>query len=528
MNITEMVAERDRIAAGIQTQQSRIGRMTGTEQADFEGACARLVALDDSISGSAGFSYPALRARQRRAASGGRSRSRSASRAAPQDNPEGLTRVTERQYKELVDNSVASAARQAAKAARPLVRTSSTERLEVAIRSGATEIDQLGYAEVRDLALREIDRARIAPDAAERLVSAVRQRTADCDGDDLARHVVITGSPAYGKAWAKSLSPVVAWTNEERSALDAYNALRARRESRSMSEGGTAGLAIPYMIDTSLVITAGVQSAAMLQVASTPLTTTANWQAFAAPGTQFEWVGENAVIGDDTPSPFTGPDIAIKTAKSVIEFSIEYGMDQPDWMANMALAFNNAYNEAVSATTATGNGTTQPLGIVTALMNTTTNPSHAVVQTAGTLGAVDLQNAWYQVPERFRPRASWMFHRTVAQRISGLAASGAIAPGDWHTLPNGQHLLFGVPCYEVDDFPALTNSTAGTVAFAVVGDFKSGYAVPLRVGGFSQELIPHLRDPATGKPTGMRAALAICRFGGGLIVPTALVVVANS
>jgi hypothetical protein len=62
-----------------------------------------------------------------------------------------------------------------------------------------------------------------------------------------------------------------------------------------MSEGGTAGLAIPYDIDPSLIITAGVQSAAMLQVASTPLTTTANWQTFSAAGTTFEWVGEVAV-----------------------------------------------------------------------------------------------------------------------------------------------------------------------------------------------------------------------------------------
>lgn len=233
------------------------------------------------------------------------------------------------------------------------------------------------------------------------------------------------------------------------------------------------------------------------------------------------------MLADDAPT-FQGPNIAIETAKSFIPASIEYFQDQPGWMANMPLAFPNAYNEAVSSTTATGNGTTQPEGILTALMATTTSPAHTVVQTAGTLGAVDLQNAWYAVPERFRARASWMFHRTVAQRISALAASAAIASGDWHTLPNGQHLLFGMPCYEVDAFPALTNSTAGTVAFAVVGDFKSGYAVPQRVGGFTQELIPHLRDPITPRPTGQRAALAVCRFGGGLIVPTALVVVANS
>ena len=428
--------------------------------------------------------------------------------------------------------AVQAQARNAAASLRPVPKTSQVERLARAVDSGATAIEQLGVAEVRSLAQREIEVAKIPVEAQERLDSAVRLRTAELDGDDLGRHLVITGRKDYVGAWRKSVTHTVpGWTAEESDAVRAYQDLQAkrrRRETRAMPEAGTGGLAVPWFLDPTLRITAGVQTAAMLDVCSVPLTTTNNFHAFSAPGTAFTFTGEDDVIADNS-ATYAGPTIPVLAAKSFLPFSIEYGMDQPNWAENATTLFSNAFAESVSAMTSTGNGTTQPAGVFPALMGLTSNPSHCVVTTAGTLGAADITAAWAAVPERYRSRSTWMYHRSVGQRVAAIAASGGLAPGDYFTLPTGQHLLMGRPVIEVDDAPALSSSTAGTVSYLVVGDFHAGYACPMRVGGFTVELIPNLPNlPTSNAPTGVRAYLAIARYGGGLVDENALRVVANA
>jgi HK97 family phage major capsid protein len=156
--------------------------------------------------------------------------------------------------------------------------------------------------------------------------------------------------------------------------------------------------------------------------------------------------------------------------------------------------------------------------------------AHVVVTTAGQVGAVDIRAAWSAIPERYRATSSWVMNRQVAQAVAAAASPGApnaLALGDYFVLPTGQKLLCGRPVYEVDDAPALLGNTAGTSAFLVVGDFGRGYCAPQR--SFTVELIPSVPNfPANNLPTGTRAWLATARFGGGVIIPAALRVLANA
>lgn len=123
----------------------------------------------------------------------------------------------------------------------------------------------------------------------ERLDALLRDRSAQVDGGLLARHIVVTGRPAYRTAWLKSLSPTPAFTTEERHAIDDHLDLQAdlgrhaqaessrlfaesaaKGEHRAMDEGtGSAGgFGVPYYLNPSLVVVAGgVQQAQLLSYA---------------------------------------------------------------------------------------------------------------------------------------------------------------------------------------------------------------------------------------------------------------------
>ena len=261
------------------------------------------------------------------------------------------------------------------------------------------------------------------------------------------------------------------------------------------------------------------------------LTTTNNFHFWTAASTGFATDAEAAVVADSSPT-FGGVDIPIFKAADFIPYSIEFGQDQPGWQDNAVALFSNAYNEYVSAKTATGSGTSDVTGLFTAMTNATNNPSHVTVTTAGSLAAVDVRKAWSALPERYRVDQScaWMMSPSVEQQIASLAAPSVVsglAPNDYTTdHATGQHRLFGVPVLSVADAPSWTG-TSGSANIAVVGQFNR-YAVATRLGGYSVELVPLLRDPSSGRPTGQRAFLATARVGGDVIDANAFRILSNS
>jgi HK97 family phage major capsid protein len=433
-----------------------------------------------------------------------------------------------------------------------------SDRLDALVRSGmAEDTSELSYGLLRDLALREVEhRSTLTPSSADRLDQLVRTRVGDLDGKSVARHILCTGSDAYRSAWAKWLqhsSP--AWNPAEPRAVrdfydhqkalnrhaltveaNARDAKAARGEpvvARAMTEGGTGGLGVPYDLDPSLVITAGgVAAAQILSVCRQVISTSDTWHYFSAPSTGFQTQAELATAADETPVFGGGTDIPIWMARDYLPFSMEWGQDQSDVAANAQAMFSNAYAEFVSSKTATGSGSSDVTGLFTRMANTTTSPAHSTVTTAGSLSATDVRAVWGALPERYRvdPSCAFMASPSVETQLSALAAPSAtngLAPGDWQMhMGTGQHMLFGKPVLSVSDAPAWTGTT-GAANILVVGAFQR-YAAVSRLGGFSVELIPHLRDVSTGLPTGERAYFATARVGGDVIDVNAFRILSNS
>jgi hypothetical protein len=145
------------------------------------------------------------------------------------------------------------------------------------------------YGQVRDAALRCIETkgANLSPTVQDRLADLVRTRTADIDGKAVARHVVVTSSDAYVRAFAKSLTYAhPAFDPDESAAVLAYREIapRATREERAAGEGGSFGLAVPVMVDPAITISATLDDAPILGFARTVFTTTDNWKGVTSAG----------------------------------------------------------------------------------------------------------------------------------------------------------------------------------------------------------------------------------------------------
>jgi HK97 family phage major capsid protein len=407
---------------------------------------------------------------------------------------------------------------------------------------------------LRDIALRDLEtRSELSTATVDKLDAFLRDRSAQVDGGLLARHIIVTGRPAYRSAWLKSLTSTPAFTPAERHAIDDYHdhvgamdrhaaaessrlfaESAARGENRAMTEGtpSAGGFAIPYYLDASLVVVAGgVESAQILNICKSVLTTGNNYHWWATASEGFATQSEGDVVADESPT-FSGGNIPVYAARDFIPFSISFGMDQPGWADNAVSLFSNAYNEFISAKTATGSGTSDVTGVFTALTNATNNPSHVTVGSAGSLTAADARKAWTALPERYRvdPSCAWLMSPSVESQVAALAApsvTNGLSVTDLTTDPaTGQRRLFGKPILSVSDAPAWTG-TSGSANIAVVGQFNR-YAVATRLGGFAVELVPLLRDPSTGRPTGERAFLATARVGGDVIDPNAFRILSNS
>jgi HK97 family phage major capsid protein len=431
--------------------------------------------------------------------------------------------------------------------------------LDAIVRSGVVDdTATLSRGLLRDLALRDLETRskELSPASQDRLDALLRDRSPECDGKLLARHIITTGRPAYRSAWLKSISTSTpAFTPAERLAIEDYldcrnsidrhahadtarqfaeRAARGDTETRAMDEGtGSAGgFAVPYALDPSIsVVAGGVSTVQLLKVAKTVLVTTNNYHAWTAPSTGFATDAEAAVTADNSPT-FAGPDIPIYAARDYVPFSVEFGQDQPGWAENAAALFGSAYAEYLSSKTAVGSGTNDVTGIFSRMANTTSSPSHITVGSPGTLAAADLANTWAALPERYRvdPSCAWIMSPSAEQQVAALAApsvTNGLGPEDFVTnRATGQRLLYGRPVMAVSDAPSWTG-TSGAANVCVVGAFSS-YVVAQRIAGYSIELVPLLRDVSTGRPTGQRAFLATARVGGDVIDPNAFRILSNS
>lgn len=374
-----------------------------------------------------------------------------------------------------------------------LMRRVETENLDVR---------SLSRGEARDAALktieREADRGHITlrTDALDALERKINTRNQNTDGDKIARRLLVTETEAYRSAWTKAMaSASPAWTSDEVRAIEEFRA-------QSIGTDGAGGFGVPVLIDPTIMITSGAADVAILEVSRVETITNDEWKGVNSTGSAWSFDSEGATVSDDSVT-LTQPTVTTYKAQNYIPFSIEVGMDYPNFAGEMQTVIAQGYLDLIAAQAMTG---ANPTGIFTAI--DATAASEVAVTTDGSLGPADAKKVWAQLPERFKPRATWVGDVSVFNEIRNSGDDPSLFTVDLAAGMISQ--LLGKRVIETDYAPSFTGTT-GAANLLVVGDF-SNYLVAQRAG-MNTELHPLVVDVTNNRPTGERGFYSWARVG---------------
>jgi HK97 family phage major capsid protein len=386
--------------------------------------------------------------------------------------------------------------------------------------------------EIRDYADKEIDRRadRLTPAQTDHMHELCHTSTAEQNGKSFSQYVAITSAEPYVSAFGKTLRYTnPGWDRTEARAVQVFREVRQHIEGRAAAESGSFGLAIPWLVDPTILVQ--VQDNAEILAACRQVTiTTDAWHGVSSPGATLTFKGE-AAVDTDASVVLAQPTIPVYSAVGDFSGSLELFQDYPGLVDEVGSLFGSAYRDMVSNYTAVGAGTgsSVPLGLFTA-MSSTTSPSHVTVHSAGTLAAGDVRAVFAALPERYQLNASWLMSPSMVQACAALAApsvSNGLAPHDYvPASPGAPARLLGRPIVVSSYAPSFASATSGTFNWMVCGDF-SRYLVVNRLGA-SLELIPQLRDQATARPSGSRAYFYQARWGAGPVDDLAFRLLSNA
>lgn len=311
----------------------------------------------------------------------------------------------------------------------------------------------------------------------------------------LAEQALVTSSPHYLRYWAKRLrfGQDYTPTPEEQTAV-----------TRAMSlTDGEGGYLIPFQLDPSVIITSDGSLNEIRRAARQVVATGDVWNGVssAAVTWTFESEATEAVDGATT---FAQPTVAIHKAQGFVPISIEALQDEANVTTEIGnlLAFGKDTLEATKF--ATGTGTGEPFGIVTALTAGTLTSA-----TTDTFAIADVYTTHDTLPARYRARGSWLANNSIYSLVRQFDTAGGA--GMWERIgADRPPLLLGKPALEAEAMDSSITALAENYAL-IFGDF-SNYVVADRIG-MTVETIPHLFGGTANFPTGQRGFYAYYRVG---------------
>jgi HK97 family phage major capsid protein len=350
--------------------------------------------------------------------------------------------------------------------------------------------------EMRARALSAIEKMPASNDRVRESATGLLERFDD-KRSSLARQVLITSSPEYLRAWVKAV------TGQERTMSDQDRAVLARAMSLTDAEGGYL---VPFQLDPTVIITSSGTANGVRALARQVVATGDVWHGVSSTEATWSWDAEGQQASDDAPT-VGQPEIPNYKGAGFIPASFESLNDMSNATTEIAgiLAAGKATLEATAFATGTGSG--QPTGIVTALV--ASSPTVIVASAAtDTFAIADVYSVSDALPERHQERAAWLAHRKTYSLVRQFDTSGGA--GLWETLGNGQpSRLIGQRVATAEAMDGVVTASAENYMM-VYGDFNN-YVITDRIG-FSVEFIPHLMG-SNGRPTGSRGFYAWYRTG---------------
>lgn len=311
----------------------------------------------------------------------------------------------------------------------------------------------------------------------------------------MSQHILLTGSEQYTENFLEYMSNPV--DTAQRAALSLTNA--------------NGGYLVPFTLDPTIVLTNAGSANPYRQISTTKRTATNTWNGVASTGMNAAWLAEAGVVADATP---TFSNIVITPAKgSAWVFGSYEVLEDSDFETELPGLLADAKDRLEEAAFATGTGSGQPKGIITAATSLYTTAD----TTGHTIAVADVYGIQAALPARFRRNASWVSSISAINRFRQLDTAGGSSY--WTNLGQGQpERLLGGGIYESTTIAAYTGAAAGQLV-TVYGDFRQ-YAIVDRIG-MSVMYEPMVKDPTTGRPTGQGGWFAFWRVGADALVPGA-------
>lgn len=368
--------------------------------------------------------------------------------------------------------------------------------------------------EVRDRARWAAERLPTSDEVRGRVVDVVENEPAEARGAG-ARWALVTSNPDYTSAFEKLLrDPQFGHTEFSDAERAAYIAARDEQRTMAVGTNTAGGFLVPTHLDPTIILTGDASQNVMRRLARREVLTAGNvWNGITSAGVTASWDAELAEVSDDSPT-LSDCSIAVHKAAAFIAASFEAAQDT-NIAEQLATIFADAKDRLEGAAFETGSGNGQPRGIWTALDANTNVELEST--TAATIGVVDLNTMYYNVPVRWRARAKWLMNPLYALAIKDLGtAVSASFTANLSEPPTGY--LHGKPVVVSDDSPA-TQTTTVRDNEIILGDFRN-YVIVDRVGS-TLEYIPNLMGTTNGRPIGARGWYLWFRTGGDSVVDDA-------
>lgn len=362
------------------------------------------------------------------------------------------------------------------------------------LRQRAKSVDELPQL-YRDCAMRAVEISAFptkllsrenAQERIERLLYEV-----DNERGDLARRLLVTGSPLYDRAFGKML------------AAQSVNGLTTE-ESRALALGtdSAGGFAVPFQLDPTILLTSNGAINPLRQLARVEQITGKEWDGVTTQGVTVSRVAEATEASDGTPT-LAQPTVRTTRVQGFIPFNIELDVSWGALRAQMTRLLMDAKDVEEASSFITGNGTAPNAnGVITTLATT----SYVLTAATATLAIADLYSLENAMAPRFRQQSAYLASKTIYNKFRVLFQAQASAAGDSWVRPSA-----GTPAsfngYDAYEASAMATATTSNSLVLLQGDFQQ-FLIVDRVG-MGIELIPHLFGASSRFPTGQRGILAI-------------------
>ncbi|MFE1926528.1 phage major capsid protein [Streptomyces asoensis] len=372
---------------------------------------------------------------------------------------------------------------------------------------GANVHDRTVVGDLRTRALYAVELAGelMTEDQQERAEKLVR---ADRRGR-MSQHLLLTGSDDYMRAFEALLAnggnPALLEDDEQA----AYKLAEAHRRAMTLTDSA-GGFLVPFTLDPTIILTNAGSANPFRQVATTKTITTDTWNGVSSAGVTAEWLAESGQAADASPT-FAQPSITPKKAAAWVQGSFEVLSDS-GFGTEVGPLLADAKDRLEATAFATGNGTTQPKGVITAV--SAVGGSVVASATTDTYAVADVYAVEQALPPRYRLTGSpsWMANKAIINKTRQFDTAGGSS--FWANLGMGQpEQLLGAPIYEASAMDGVINAAAENYAL-LLGDFRNFYIVD-RVG--MTMVYEPLVKGANGRPTGEAGWFAYWRVGSDVV-----------